>query len=260
MAVDGRDRLRSDHGPSDRAEATGQDEDLDAGCTGQTVDGGQGVRNHAQLSRGLSGRLARVGFVGDRAGEGRAGRAAVQGDAHRLLQQAQRGPCDRGLLIEIVDLSVAEGRLFEAVGTARYGSPMDALEGSGLFQGGEVASDGFRGDVEIGGQIGDIDPARFADQLSDASLPFFSEHVRPFPSRDSSSNGRITTWLSVGLNDLRTLFTCRQSRSNIFPNIPTPSSGQTTSAPERRVLGHSSFTAGASRLGDGISRSGRPPR
>jgi hypothetical protein len=82
--------------------------------------------------------------------------------------------------IEVVDLTIAEGRLFEAVGPPRHGAPVDALKGSGLLEGGEIASDGLRGDVEIGGQIRDIDPARVADQLSDASLPFFSEHVRPF--------------------------------------------------------------------------------
>src|SRR5699024_8876297 len=111
-----------------------------------------------------------------------AGRTAVQRDAHGLPQQAEGGLCNGGLLREVVDLAVAEGRLLQTVGPPRHGSPVDSLKGAGPLERGEIATDGLRRDVEVDGQICDVHPSRIADQFSDASLPFFSEHVRPFLS------------------------------------------------------------------------------
>jgi hypothetical protein len=87
---------------------------------------------------------------------------------------------DGRLLREVVDLTIAEGRLLQAVGPPRHGASVDSLKGAGPLERGEIASDGLCGDVEVDGQIRDVHPPRVADQFGDASLPFFSEHVRPF--------------------------------------------------------------------------------
>src|SRR5699024_6457761 len=121
-----------------------------------------------------------LGLLGDRASQSGAGRTAVQRDAHGLPQQAEGRLPDGGFLREVVDLAVAEGRLLQTVGPPRHGASVDSLKGAGPLERGEIASDGLRGDVEVDGQIRDIHPSRVADQFGDASLPFFSEHVRPF--------------------------------------------------------------------------------
>ena len=60
-------------------------------------------------------------------------------------------------------------------------APVHAAEHAAPFQGGQVAADGFGGDVELLGEFGHVDPARDPGPVGDERQSLLGVHVVPLP-------------------------------------------------------------------------------
>ena len=54
---------------------------------------------------------------------------------------------------------------------------MNLTQGAAAVQGGQVAADRLRGDVEVLGELGDENPPRTAHLLHDLAVPVLNAHV-----------------------------------------------------------------------------------
>ena len=74
----------------------------------------------------------------------------------------------------LIDAGSTTEALAELLSARAAVHPADA---SGGFQGSEVPADGFGGDAEALGQVGDAGPAAGVDEPHDQLLAFFGEHL-----------------------------------------------------------------------------------
>ena len=72
--------------------------------------------------------------------------------------------------------SRTESAGLEAEGVGDDGPAMHPAQQPGPLQDGEVAAHGLRGDLEAGGELGDVDATRGACAAGDRGLPLFRIH------------------------------------------------------------------------------------
>jgi hypothetical protein len=80
-------------------------------------------------------------------------------------------------LVRALDGTDVDAFLSGAEPVGRNGAAVDAADCPGIFQGGEVAADGFGGDAEELSQEGHTDPAAAGNKLGNLLLALLGEHI-----------------------------------------------------------------------------------
>ena len=168
----GLDGFGADGGLGQSAQLAAEDPHPGASGAGQAGGGQDGVGDDGQVA------VARQ-EAGEQAGGG-SGVDEERGAGPRF--EPRQGGAGDGLFGGGVDL-LTLGHAGLRQGGGRDGAAVDLAQGAVAVQGGQVAADRLRSDVEVLGELGDENPPCTAHLLHDLAVPVLDAHVHLLEGR-----------------------------------------------------------------------------
>lgn len=163
------DRPRPDGHERSATDVAANEVQVDIGTRGYQGGHRECVGDHGEFAVG-----------GEHSGQPCGGGTSVDDQRARIGDLSQRSPGDRRLGVGVRTLAFLKA-LFDRDPLDGNRAAMNSPQDAATLECGQVAPDGFGGDIQLLGQAGDVDPTVAARPRSDRCLAFRCVHAQPLP-------------------------------------------------------------------------------